>query len=241
MMAEMPGIDLREAEQLALATKLGPRWGATVGMARRFTPANSMYGLADAAVYASMLDHLRPRRILEVGSGHSSVLALDVAEALDLDLSLTCIEPHPERLLGQLGSADRDRIRLLQQPVQSAPLEIFDELGPGDICFIDSSHVAKAGSDVNWLFFQVLPRLRTGVAVHVHDIFHPFEYLPDWIETGRSFNEAYLLRAFLTFNDRYEITLFSSWLWNEHPEVVAEHLPDAAEEQPGSIWITRTS
>jgi hypothetical protein len=112
------------------------------------------------------------------------------------------------------------------------PIEVFDVLDDGDILFIDSTHVSKPGSDVNWLFFRVLPRLKPGVVIHVHDIFYPFEYHNDWLTERRSWNESYLLRSFLSYNNTFQITFFSSWIWQEHPEVVLRHLPES--KQPAS-------
>ncbi len=225
-----PGVDLREEGQLALVAKLadvlaemppGPRWNDG--------PANRMFSAADAAVYRAMLGYLRPRQIIEAGSGYSTAIALDEGYAV------TCAEPYPARLLSLLRPDDP--VTLIRQPVQDVPLEAFARLGAGDILFIDSSHVAKAGSDVAWLLLHVLPRLAAGVAVHVHDIFWPFTYPAQWLAEQRDWNEAYFLHAFLSGNASWEILLFSSWLWQQHPELVPRHL---ACEQPGSIWLRKT-
>jgi hypothetical protein len=127
-------------------------------------------------------------------------------------------------------------MRLLRQPVQEVPLDLFTELGAGDILFIDSSHVAKAGSDVCWLLLHVLPRLRPGVVVHLHDVFWPFEYPAAWLGEHRDWTEDYLLHAFLSGNVGWEILWFSSWLWRCHPEVVPAHL---LADDPGSIWLRK--
>ena len=159
-----------------------------------------MFGHADAALYRAILSYLRPSRIIEVGSGFSTAVALDEADANPglAGLEITCVEPYPQRLLALLRSSDH--VTLLRCPVQDVPLEAFDKLGAGDILFIDSSHVAKAGSDVTWLLLRVLPRLVPGVAVHLHDIFWPFTYRADWLEERRDWNEAYFLHAFLSGN-----------------------------------------
>lgn len=238
-LSDLAGVDLRGDAQLNLVSDLAPKWSQTIDLGPRYRIDNRMYGLADGAVYYSMLLHLSPHRIIEVGSGFSSALALDVRDRHLPGLELTFIEPHPDRLLGLLSPDDRNNTQLLRSPVQDAPLDIYEQLHEGDILFIDSTHVAKAGSDVNWLFFHVLPRLRPGVIVHVHDIFFPFEYPDHWLDERRSWNENYLLRAFLTHSDTFEIMLFSSWLWEMHPELVTKYLPQAAAEQPGNIWLRK--
>lgn len=229
----VPGVELHEAEQVALATSLAEELGQPFD-GPRYTPSNSMFGPADAAVYRSMLRHQRPRRVMEIGSGFSTALALDT---VDYPVELTCVEPYPDRLLGLLRPGDTDRLKLLRSPVQDVPLETYAKLESGDLLFIDSTHVAKAGSDVLWLFLQVLPRLAPGVVVHVHDVFWPFDYPDDWLREGRDWTENYLLHAFLVGNSGYEILLFSSWLWQEHPELVPKAL---ATENPGSIWMRST-
>ncbi|MEV7008355.1 class I SAM-dependent methyltransferase [Streptosporangium sp. NPDC051022] len=229
----VPGVDLREAEQTALAADLAEELGAPFE-GPRYTPSNSMFCAADAAVYRSMLRHHRPRRVMEIGSGFSTAVALDT---LDSSVEVTCVEPYPDRLLGLMRPGDSDRLTLLRVPVQDVPLETYAKLESGDILFIDSTHVAKAGSDVIWLFLQVLPRLAPGVVVHVHDVFWPFDYPDDWLREGRDWNEDYFLHAFLVGNSGYEILLFSSWLWHEHPELVPASLTTDA---PGSIWLRRT-
>ncbi len=232
-----PAFELPANRQLALASELrltmderqpGPRYIAE----------NSMFGPADAAVYRAMLRHLRPARIIEVGSGFSTAVALDEADSDGPvpEVEITCIEPYPERLLGLLSLSDRKRVAILRHPVQDIALETYDRLERGDILFIDSTHVVKAGSDVVWLFFHVLPRLAPGVVVHIHDVFWPFEYPARWLREHRDWTEIYLLRAFLMDNDSWEVMLFSSWLWHCHPELIP---PSLAREEPGSIWLRR--
>jgi predicted O-methyltransferase YrrM len=234
---EAPGVDLAEASQLELATQVGGLL-AEPPPGPRYIADNRMYGPADAAIYRAMLTYLRPARVIEVGSGYSTALALDESEANDVlaGLELTCIEPFPERLLGLLQESDRDRLTLIRQPVQEVEMAVYSRLGPQDVLFIDSTHVVKAGSDVVWLFLHVLPRLAPGVVVHVHDVFWPFEYPAEWLRQHRDWTENYLLHAFLADNARWEILLFSSWLWRCHAELVPQWL---ATESPGSIWLRK--
>jgi hypothetical protein len=130
-------------------------------------------------------------------------------------------------------------VRLLQSKVQDVPLSTFDALQAGDILFIDSSHVSKVASDVNHVLFNVLPRLASGVLVHFHDVYYPFEY-PRFVHyQGIAWNEAYLLRAFLSFNSAFEVVLFNTYLETAHPELVYEAMPLCRKNPGGSLWIRR--
>jgi predicted O-methyltransferase YrrM len=230
-----PGVDMAESAQLQLAGELAADLAQPLA-GPRYRPGNSMFGPADGAVYQAMLRHFRPARIIEVGSGYSTAVALDVADA-DSELSglqITCIEPYPDRLLALLTPADDGRLTLIRQPVQEVEISAFKQLEAGDFLFIDSTHVVKAGSDVAWLFLQVLPRLNPGVIVHVHDLFWPFEYPREWLVERRDWTEAYLVHAFLSGNADWETLLFSSWLLQCHPDLVPARL---ASEGPGSLWL----
>jgi hypothetical protein len=221
---EAPGIDLAEEAQLALAEQLLP---ALAQLARepRYVAATSLHGPADAVVSRLMLGHLRPARMLEVGSGYSTALALAEAAANPelSELEMTWIEPCPERLPG-LMAAGAQRLNLLRQPVQEVAPAAIGRLEPRDILCIDSSLVVDGGSDVVWLLLHVLPRLARGVVVRVQNVFWPFEY------------PAHLLHAFLSGNDSWEILFFPSWIWRCHPELVP---PQLAHEEPGAIWLRK--
>jgi hypothetical protein len=239
----LPGIDLREGEQLALFGELArlareaPLPAGPDGSTRYWTD-NDNYGVGDALVFQSMLRHLQPRRYLEVGSGWTTALALDTRDRfLEGKLSITAIEPYPELLKDRLRQDDQ--VEILDAPVQSIPLSRFQELEANDVLFIDSSHVLKTGSDVHFLFTSVLPVLAEGVYVHVHDMFWPFEYLRHWIEEGRAWNELYLVHGFLLFNDTYEVVLFNTWLADQHRDVIQRELPTMLENPGGALWLRR--
>lgn len=233
-------LDLRVKEQLALAELLAPKWHEFSQSWSRFTnPTNGVFELADAAVYYSILTKFRPKHIVEVGSGFSSAIALDVRDHELHDLNVTFIDPNPARLYSLLNENDHTKITLHADLVQNVPSELFDALEKNDILFIDSTHVIGKGSDVNWLFFQVLPRLRPGVIVHLHDIFFPFEYPDAW--ANWPFNEIYLLRAFLSYNDMFQIIFFNSWFWREHNDIVSRFLPEGVRAKPGSIWLQKAT
>jgi predicted O-methyltransferase YrrM len=242
---ELPGIDLREAAQLELLERFKPYYaehpfqpGKTEGL--RYFFENPQYSYSDALFFHFMLRHLAPRRIVEVGSGYSSCVALDTIDRfLDRSVQMTCIEPYPESLRSLMHPGDESRIELLPVAAQEVSLDVFRKLQRNDVLFIDSTHVVKVGSDVNRLLFEVLPVLAPGVYVHFHDIFYPFEYLQAWIEEGRVWGEAYLLRAFLQYNSAFEIVLFNTFLEEHHRPLFERHFPLCLMNPGGSIWIRR--
>lgn len=183
---------------------------------RRFYEDNTKYGEIDALVLHGILLLVNPKRIIEIGSGFSTAVMLDTNEyCMDNRVKLEFIEPYPQRLNSLLRK--EDNVNLQEIFLQDVDMATFDKLEAGDILFVDSSHMAKMGSDVNKIFFNILPRLKSGVYVHFHDIFKDFEYPKEWIELGRVWNECYLLRTFLMNNNAYEIIFFCD-MWNEQFE-----------------------
>jgi hypothetical protein len=242
---ELVGIDLHEQEQLALAATL-ESLVADADLAehedergdRRYWLDNFAYAYGDGVVLHGMLRHLRPGRIVEVGSGFSSALILDTVDEWLPATEVTFVEPYPELVEGLLRAGDERRVTIHRKPVQDVDPDVFAALGPGDVLFIDSTHVAKAGSDVNHLVFEVLPRLRVGVWVHLHDIFFPFEYPAAWVREGRAWHEAYLVRAFLSYNPAFAIRWFQSFMWIRH-RAALENLPWVARNPGGNLWLER--
>ncbi len=239
----LAGIDLREADQMALLTECIPFY-AEMPFAPEPTPGlryhfeNGAYSYADAIFLYLMLRHLRPRRVIEVGSGHSSCVMLDTnALFLRNSAELVFVEPYPELLQSLLQPGDAERVRILPQRLQDVPLDLFARLEANDILFIDSTHVGKIGSDVLTVFDRILPSLKPGVVVHFHDIFYPFEYPRYWLEEGRSWNEAYLLRAFLQYNSAFQIELWNHFLWVFHQPFFEQHMPRCGQNPGASIWL----
>jgi hypothetical protein len=190
----------------------------------------------DALVGYCMVRHFQPRLIIEVGSGFSS-LALGQATAKNKNSALICIDPFPSDFLRKGFSGLRSWI---EEKIQDIDLEFFSQLESGDILFVDSSHTVKIGGDVNYLFLEVLPRLKPGVIVHVHDIFLPFEYRRDWVlDELRFWNEQYLLQAFLTFNSEFEVLLANSYLNHYHQEDLKAAFPGLSSWAGGSFWMRR--
>ncbi len=186
---------------------------------------NDLYSYCDAIILYCMIRHLRPKKIIEVGSGFSSCLILDTNELFfDNSISCTFIEPYPERLCS-LINRDNNNLEIIEKRLQDTELDIFRELQENDILFIDSTHVSKIDSDVSHLFFKICPNLNKLVYIHIHDIFYPFEYPKQWICEGRSWNENYFLRAFLLYNNKFEIVLFVSYLQQFYNKKFYQYMP----------------
>ena len=241
----IPGIDLREEEQLALLKSLAeyyrdiPFPDHQTGNFR-YHFFNQSYAYSDGVFLYCMLRHLKPRRIIEVGSGYSSCVTLDTDELfLNKRTEITFIEPYPQLLQSLIREEDKGRVTIVPQPLQQVDRSVFDKLEAGDVLFIDSTHVGKVDSDVNRLFFEILPAVRRGVYVHLHDIFYPFEYPKESFRAGRAWNELYYLRAFLQFNTEFSIVLMNTFLQHFHEEYFRTHMPLCLLNQGGSIWLRR--
>lgn len=241
----LPGINLNEEGQLRFLKSLVPYYKdlpfrESPQEHLRYSFDNPHYSYSDAILCYSMLRLLKPRRIVEVGSGYSSALMLDTSDLfLGGKTRFTFIDPYPETLLQILRPGDKDLCTLWAKPLQEAPPAFFQALEAGDILFIDSTHVSKIYSDVNFLLFQFLPLLKKGVYIHFHDIFFPFEYPQEWIWEGRSWNEIYLLRAFLQYNNAFEIVLFNTFLEHFHEEKFKKWLPLCLKNKGGSLWLKK--
>jgi hypothetical protein len=240
----LPAIDLNVEGQLELLAKLGA-FHASLPFPERPDPSfryhfeNGYYSYGDATVLFSMFRYLEPQHVVEVGSGFSSAVLLDTNERFfENRIECTFIDPDPDRLVALARPGDLERSQLMRTRVQGVPLAAFRSLGANDVLLIDSSHVSKAGSDVNYLFFDVLPALAPGVHVHFHDVFYPFEYPRQWVEERRwAWNEAYLLRAFLEHNAAFEIRFFNDYLFRFHVDVLERMLPTMLRGSGGSIWL----
>lgn len=242
----LPGIDLNQDGQLELLEALAKRYDLLEGffadVSKRFSFANPAYGYTDAAVLFCMLLELRPARIIEIGSGHSSSLMMDMnSRYFDCGLDLTFIEPHPALLQSLQSPEDAAEHKLIDRRLQDVDIEVFDRLGPGDLLFVDSTHISKAGSDVNRILYEILPRLQVGVNIHVHDVFYPFEYPREWIEETRAWNEDYVLRAFPQYNEAFEIVFFNHFMRLHHRESLIEKLPLCEEDVGSSIYLRKTA
>ena len=243
----LPAIDLQEKQQKKIMTAFAELYEsipfedeAVAGL--RYKYVNSSYPPGDSIPLHCMLRHLKPKRFIEVGSGNSSCVTLDTVEKfLDNETELTFIEPYPEFFKSLVKKEDIERVTLIPTGLQQVPHKVFEALEAGDVLFIDSTHVSKLDSDVNHFLFEIFPRLKPGVFIHIHDVFYPFEYPQTWLEEGRGWNEQYVLRAFLQFNQSFEIRFFNSFLYRKHKSWFKKNMPKCLEAQGGSIWLEKVS
>ena len=239
----LPGVDLNAAGQLALLAALDyadelralPRLKLS---ATEFGFDQAMYGPGDAEIYYSLTRHFRPRRIVEIGSGQSTLMALKAISANrtsdpDYTCDITCIEPYEMPWLEQVG------VNVVRERVETVSLDRFAALAANDILFIDSSHVIRPYGDVLREFQEILPALAPGVLVHVHDIFTPRDYPELWLrQQRRLWNEQYLLESFLAFNDRFEVICAANWLKHNHWDAFSRACPVITQaNEPGAFWM----
>jgi hypothetical protein len=249
----LAGVEFRPDEQVALLRELGGRFGKEcdwppepTGSPERFHTENGSFSYGCAAALHCLIRAFTPRRVIEIGSGHSSKV---IAAALRLNAGergapsdYIVIDPSP----GPAVEKGWPGMQLLTQRVEWLEPAYFDQLAGNDILFIDSGHTVRTGGDVNFLMLDVLPRLAPGVIVHFHDIPLPYDY-PKSYATNPHFRvfwtEAYLLQAFLCFNDHYEILLAMAYLMTEQQEAWRAAFPcyDPARHRAmsGSFWIRR--
>ena len=243
------GIDIEPGQQLALLETLSRFFGEMPfsDKARppfRYRYDNTSYGFGDACIYWGMLGHLRPNRIVEVGSGFTSALALDAIEHFGLGTRCTFIDPNPQ-LLQQVAAPIDPRHTVVADLVQNIDPAMVEELGVNDLLFIDSSHVVKTGSDVHFELMDLLPRLKPGVVVHFHDTFYPFEYPRPWVlGDNYSWNELYVLHAFLMYNNAFKVIYFNDFVGREHADAVRAMLPREVASRVllnpgGGLWLRR--
>lgn len=243
--ANISGVQLNEATQLQRLQQLSVfrhqlPWGDEQQEQLRFYYKNPNFTYGEAIVLYAMLRQCCPKKVIEIGSGFSSCVLLDTNEFFfNNQVALTFIEPYPKLLLSLFKPGDENRVNIIDKRLQQVPLQTFTSLAAGDILFIDSTHVAKTGSDVNYIFFEILPVLQPGVYIHFHDIYFPFEYPKKWVFEGRFWNEAYLLRAFLQYNNAFEIVLFHSFLEKFHAKAAMEFFPLFENGMGSSIWLRK--
>lgn len=236
------GVQLEQLKKFTYAHELLriPEAGAGTG---NFYYLNEYFGPGDAEYLYSMVRFFKPARMIEIGSGFSTLIAGKAMEANAKDdesytCEYTCIEPYESGWLEEAG------FRVLRQRVEDVDIGLFQSLRAGDFLFIDSSHVIRPQGDVLYEFLEVLPALHSGVVVHVHDIFTPKDYPDKWIrEETRFWNEQYLLEAFLSFNGKFEVIGALNFLKHHYPgelsaacPILKKHMPSA---EPASFWMRK--
>lgn len=240
--SNVPGVNLNLSEQIIHTHKFAELCETLPFTDEKipdnlFYYRNGAYSYGDAIVLHCMLRSYSPVRLVEVGSGFSTCVMMDTNRLFLGDrLKITCIEPFPATLN---SLTNNNPPRLLDRSFQEVDSNIFYTLKENDILFLDSTHVSKIGSDVNRIFFEILPNLSPGVLVHFHDIFWPFEYPKVWTENGVYWNEAYLLRSFLQFNDTFEILFFSSYMASTQSTLMQDMMPLFMKNPGANIWLRK--
>jgi hypothetical protein len=247
----LPGICWREEEQLAFLAQLGQMFGNEcdwpIGPTQdsyQYYTENGRFGYGCATRLHCIIRYFRPRKVIEIGSGFSSLVissALGINETPETEY--TIIDPYPPQLIR--NSFPR-MTHLINERIELIDVAFFKRLEKNDVLFIDSSHTVKIDGDVNYLILEILPRLAQGVIVHFHDIPMPCEY-PKVYYTNPQFRvfwtESYLLQAFLCFNSQFEILLAMSYLMTERKKEFSSafkhYNPEKRKAISGSFWIRR--
>ena len=251
--SKLVGINFNEQGQLKLFSDLVSKkdgynnlpvdWGQSLKPYEYYIN-NGQFGAVDGEILYCMIRHFKPKRIFEIGSGYSTYLSaqaiLKNKEDYGNDCELIAFEPYPNDVLngGFPGLS-----KLIPTQIQNIPVSQFSELEEDDILFIDSSHVLKIGSDVQYEYLEILPRLNKGVIIHLHDIFLPLEYPREWVlKMYRFWTEQYLLQAFLSFNNNFEVLWSGSFMHLNHPdklEVAFSSYKRDRKWPPGSFWMRK--
>ncbi|GHU06028.1 hypothetical protein FACS1894147_12730 [Spirochaetia bacterium] len=243
---KIPGIDLNTVEQLNLLGKLETFYKElpfkekkTEGL--RYYFDNNSFRYSDAIFLFLILRYLKPKKIIEAGSGFSSCITLDTNEFF-FNNTMKCIfiEPYPRVLKSLIRKNDKSNCEIHESKLQKIPLGIFRQLEENDVLFIDSTHISKFNSDVNYIIHAILPELQKGVYIHFHDIVYPFEYKQERLSRGVAWNEQYILRSFLEYNSMFKIVLFNSYLERFYNEEVLVKFPLVHKAAGNSIWLKKT-
>ncbi len=243
----LAGIDMNETEQLALLAKFHYNEELLIfptekPVTQTFYYNNNSFLAGDAEYLYNVIRHYQPKRIIEVGSGHSTLMAINAVkqnrkENTSYTCEHICIEPYEMPWLEKTG------VKVIRQKVEEVNKSLFETLQKDDIFFIDSSHVLRPQGDVLFEYLEVLPLLNPGVLVHIHDVFTPKDYLDEWIyDKHLLWNEQYLLEAFLTFNNRFRIVGALNYLMHHHYAAFAAKCPVLAQQgdkEPGSFWLVK--
>jgi len=253
----LAGVDLKPRDQIETLKKVSkylaefkklPTEKISPKEVEEYFHNNPAFRATDAGIYYGLIRHFKPRRIIEIGAGFSTLLAAQavlVNEKEGKKCDLTAIEPYPSVTL-RLGVPGLKK--LIEGNLQTVSLTEFEKLEKNDILFIDSSHILRIGSDVQYEFLEILPRLKKGVLVHVHDIYFPLDYPKKLItQDFKFYNEQYLLQAFLAFNQEFSTFWVSQYMYRRHFELIWKHFseflpggksPESAEKNV-SFWMKR--
>ncbi|MBI4947155.1 MAG: class I SAM-dependent methyltransferase [Bacteroidetes bacterium] len=242
--SQLIGFDLNEAKQLELLKKFVGKYRTEYD---RFPvkPANyydfftiqTSYRCVDAQMLYCFVRELKPKKIIEIGSGYSTMLTAQAlrknkTENAECICDFAAIEPYPNV---NIKKGFEGLSRLISLPVEKVPYVEFEELNENDILFIDSSHTVRAGGDVVYEVLELLPRLKKGVYIHIHDIFFPFQYPKVFFDDKRFWAEQYLVQAFLINNDAFEISWTSHYMHRKHTDLLKSSMNYY---EPGMLFVS---
>jgi len=249
--SELSGVNIDEEVMNNLLSKFSSKFKSEyesfpkteTSISYQYYVNNESFESVDGEIYYCMIRYFKPKRIIEIGAGYSTYLAaqalLKNKEEYGINAKLIAIEPYPN---DTLRKGFPGLTKLIETKVQEVDLSEFRKLKENDILFIDSSHVLKIGNDVQYEFFEILPKLSKGVLLHLHDIFLPAEYPKKWVLKKYLFwNEQYLLQAFLTFNSVFEVLWGGSYMHVRYPEKLEETFSTYNKKKvwPGSFWMRK--
>jgi len=241
----LPGIDFNLEEQLDILSRFHfndelIKFPLEKRKDTEFYYNNESFKSGDAEYLYNAVRLFQSKKIVEIGSGISTLMIINAIKQNKLDNSRyecehICIEPYGADWL------DKTNVRIIRRKCEDVDKQIFTELEQNDILFIDSSHIIRPQGDVLFEYLEVLPILKSGVLVHIHDIFTPKDYLDEWV--GVMFwNEQYLLEAFLTFNNEFKIIGALNYLMHNHFNELSKKCPilrNERDREPGSFWIMK--
>lgn len=245
----LPGLDLNVQEQLDILAKFDyslellnfpideEKGSGTI----EYFYNNRFYGPGDSEYLYNMIRYFKPGKIIEIGSGYSTLMAKNAIdknknEDKSYECEHMCIEPY------EMSWLESKNVKVIRTKVEDIDTSFFRQLGPNDILFIDSSHIIRPQGDVLFEYLEILPVLNKGVIVHIHDIFTPKDYLDKWIYEHRLWNEQYLLEAFLSFNNSFKIIGATNFLSHNYTSEYSAKCPVFAKQQrcePAAFWMKR--
>lgn len=243
----LPGIDFNVDEQLDLLSKF--KYNEELikfpleksDETNKYYYNNGSYESGDAEYLYNVIRHFKPRRIIEVGSGSSTLMVKNALleneiENNNYECDHICIEPFEQPWLESVG------VKVIREKVETIEASFFQQLETNDILFIDSSHIIRPQGDVLFEYLEIFPALKEGVIIHIHDIFTPKDYLNEWIYEHRLWNEQYLLEAFLTFNEKFKVIGAVNYLVHNHRKELLKKCPILATQpnrEPGAFWMRK--
>jgi hypothetical protein len=194
----------------------------------------------DPHVYHCMIRYFQPRTVIEIGSGHSTLLAHDALQKNGRSADLIVVDPHPREFICDFFSIKKPGVTFIEQRAEELETDFYLDLESNDILFIDSSHVVRIGGDVCFLILEVLPRIKPGVLIQFHDIYLPYNYPKERVLDGRLFwSEQYLLQAFMIDNPKAEVVFTSHYFASQQLDLVKQTFPNAIWWTGESFWIRK--